>query len=140
MDGNLAYHLSNYPWIPQLLCPSINHPWMETLPTTCQTIHGCHSYCAIHGPSIFGHLGCPSPSLCLSIHGWHSYCPSMDGHLAYHLSKYPWMPPLLCHPWTIHRWRPWLPFPQSLSKYPWMAQLLCPSMDATVTVPSINHP
>ena len=106
MDGNLAYHLlSKYPWMPQLLCPSMDHPWMNTLPITfCQSIRGCHSYCAIHGPSMDGHLGC---------------------HL---LSKYPWMPQLLCHPWTIHGWTPWLPPSVKVS------------VDATVTVPSMDHP
>ena len=107
MDEHLAYHLlSKYPWMPQLLChpwtihewtpwlppsvqvsvdatvtvPSMDHPWMNTLPTTfCQSIRRCHSYCAINVPSIDGHLGC---------------------HL---LSKYPWMPQLLCHQCTIHR-------------------------------------
>ena len=54
---------------------------MHTLPTTCQTIHGCHRYCAIHGTSIDGHLAC---------------------HL---LSKYPWMP-AFC---AIHGWTPSLP-------------------------------
>ena len=132
IDGHLAYHLlSKYPWMPPLLChpwtihrwtpclppsvkvsmdatvtvPSMDHPWMDTLLTTfCQSIHGCHRYCAIHGPSI-------------------------DGHLAYHLlSKYPWMPPLLCHPWTIHGWTPCLPPSVKVS------------MDATVTVPSMDHP
>ena len=31
------------------------------------------------------------------------------------LSKYPWMPELLCHPWTSHGWPPCLPFPLCLS-------------------------
>ena len=78
---------------------------MDTLPTTfCKSIHGCHSYCAIN-------------------------VPSMDGHLACHLlSKYPWMPQLLCHPWTIHGWTPCLPPSVKVS------------MDATVTVPLMYHP
>ena len=55
--------------------------------------------------------------------------PSMDGHLAQPpLSKYPWMPELLCHPWTIHGWPP---CPASSVKV---------SVDATVTVPSMDYP
>ena len=73
--------------------------------------------------------------------------PWMAGHLAFPpLSKYPWMPELLCHPWTIHGWLATLPSPLCLSirgcqsycaihgwpvtlsspsKYPWMPELLC---------------
>ena len=31
------------------------------------------------------------------------------------LSKYLWMPELLCHPWSIHGWPPCIPFPLCLS-------------------------
>jgi len=83
----------------------MDHPWMATLPSLlCLSIRGCQSYCAIHGPSMDGHLDHPP------------------------LSKYPWMPQLLCHPWNIHRWPP---CPASSVKV---------SVDATVTVPSMDHP
>ena len=63
----------------------------------------------INGPSMDGHLasrGVPPP-LHLSIRGCQSCCvicgASIDGQLASPpLSKYPWMPELLCHLWTIH--------------------------------------
>ena len=125
---------------------------MDTLPTTfCHTIHGCHSYCAIHGTSIDGHLGCHllskypwMPQLlchpwvntlpttfCQSIHKCLSYCaihgPSMNGHLGCHLlSKYPWMPQLLCHPW--------------MDTLPTMAPSVKVSVNPIVTVPSMDHP
>ena len=121
---------------------------MDTLPTTfCHTIHGCHSYCAIHGTSIDGHLGWHllskypwMPQLlchpwvntlpttfCQSIHKCLSYCaihgPSMDTLAATFCQ---WMPQLLCHPWTIHEWTPWLPPSVKVS------------VDATATVPSMD--
>ena len=90
----------------------------------CLSIRGCHSYCAIHGPSMDGHLATP---LCLSICGCHSYCVhprTIHGWTPCYppLSKYPWMPELLCHPWTIHGWTPCYP---PLSKYLWMPELRC---------------
>ena len=36
------------------------------------------------------------------------------------------MPQLLCHPWTIHEWTPWLPPSVKVS------------VDATATVPSMD--
>ena len=110
--------------------PSMDHPWMAGhLPFPfCLSIRGCQSYCAIHGPSMDGQPPCPHP-----------------------LSKYPWMPELLCHPWTIRRWPATSPSPLCLSirgcqsdcavhgpsmdgqsscpqppsKYPWMPESLC---------------
>ena len=95
----------------------MNHPWMAghlAFPF-CLSIYGCHSYCAIHGPSMDGRPPC-LPPLCLSIRGCQSYCaihgPSMDGQsccLPPSVYKYLWMPELLCHPWTIHGWPATLP-------------------------------
>ena len=83
MAGHLAFPLlSKYPWMPELLChPWTIHGWPATLPSPlCLSIHGCQSYCAVHGPSMDGRPPCLHPS------------------------KYPWMPELLCDPWTIHGW------------------------------------
>ena len=57
--------LSKYPWMPELLChPWTIHGWPPCLPfPLCLSIHGCQSYCAIHGASMDGHLACPSLSV-----------------------------------------------------------------------------
>ena len=75
------------------------HPWM------------------VHGWSMDGTVtvACLPPSVKLSMDA--SYC-VIDGTSYHLLSKYPWMLPLLCHPWTIHGWTP------SLSR--------CPSMDGHI--------
>ena len=86
--------LSKYLWMPELLChPWTIHGWLATLPSPlCLSIRGCQSYCGVHGPSMDGQSPCP-----------HS------------LSKYPWMPELLCHPWAICGWPATLPSPLYLS-------------------------
>ena len=81
---------SKYPWMAELLCrPWTIHGWPATFPSPfCLSIPGCKSYCAIHGPSMDDQSPCPYP-----------------------LSMYPWMPELLCHPWTIRGWPATLPSP-----------------------------
>ena len=104
MDGQISYHLLTKSWMPQLLWPSMDHLWMNTLPNPiCQSICGCHSYCG-HPWTIHGWTPCLTPSVKVSVdaivtvvlHGPstddHSYWPirgpSMDEHLAYsHLSS-----------------------------------------------------
>ena len=177
MDGQspCPHPLSKYPWMPELLChPWTIHGWPATFPSPlCLSIRGCQSYCAIHGPSMDGQSPC-LPHLCLSIRGCQSYCavhgPSMDGQspCPHPLSKYPWMPELLCRPWTIRGWLATLPSPlclsihgcqsycaihgpsmdgqspcpHPLSKYLWMPQLLCHpwtihGWPATLSSPSV---
>ena len=124
---------------------------METLPTTCHTIHGCHSYCVhprtIHRwrpwlPFPLSLSKYPWMAQLLSIHGWTPCLPPVKVSTHHLLSNYPWMdtlPITFCqtihgcysycvHPWTIHRWTP---FPPPSVKV---------SVDAIVTVPSMGHP
>ena len=62
----------------------MNHPWINNLPDPLSLhIHGCQSYCAIHG--------CPAtlPFPSLRFHGFQSYCANNnsndDGPLVYKL-------------------------------------------------------
>ena len=108
--------------------PSMDHPWMETL----SSLSNYPSYCAIHGPSMDGHLAQP-PFVKVS----------MDATVTVPTMDHPWMDTLsslLClticrchsycvHPWTIHG--PSIDghiAQPPLSKYPWMdtlPSLLC---------------
>ena len=46
MDVQPSPHpVSEYPWMPHILRPSMDHPWTSNLPRTlCQSIHGCRIY------------------------------------------------------------------------------------------------
>jgi len=63
--------LSKYLWMSQILCPFMNHPKMDTLPTPLsQGIHGYHMHLLF--PSVdHPQMGTLPTPLCQSIHGCH---------------------------------------------------------------------
>ena len=113
---------------------SMDHPFMATL-----TTHSDHLL------TIHGSTPCLTPSVYVSMDA-RVTVPSMDhpGMATLpplpSLSKYPWMPELLCHPWTIQGWPPCLPFPLCLSIRG--CQSYCaihgPSRDGHLASPSLS--
>ena len=135
MDWHLPCSLlCKYSWMSQLLCPSMDHSWMDTLlpysvqvsmdakvtvPSMdhpwidtfpapfCVSIHGCQSYCAIYGPSK------DRPWMNTLLHP--SVQVSMDVTVTVSIHG-----PSVDEQFVDEH----LPLP----KYPWMPELLCPSM------------
>ena len=103
-----------------------------------------HINCGIHG-YLDRERGKGSQGVHLwMVHGWHSNG-GIHAYFAYHLSNYPWMPPLLCHPWNIHRWTPCLPPSVKVSVdagvlcHPWTIHGWTPSLPPSVKVSIHGH-
>ena len=106
-----------HPWLPVYtgLPPLSEYPWMPELLWYPWTIHG-YQYILVYPPT---------PLVRVSL--YHSWLPVYTGLPP--LSEYPWIPELLWYPWTVHGY-------QYILVYP----LVRVSMDAIVTLVSLDHP